>query len=218
MSKDLSAFSRVDMHPSLWTAQKGNLRCTALKLRDGSLCLYSPVSGLSDRARKSLDEIGDVRFLLAPNHYHNKGLVEYAQTFPQASLVCSSRAEPRLKKQTGLSLSELDVLAPMLPDACSILEPDGLKTGETWWELVHSDQRIWVVTDAFAGPSGPVGLVSDAISLLGTFPKFGIDDKENYSAWVSSRIADRPPSAIIPCHGALLECPDLAARISALLD
>ncbi|MEP6018774.1 MAG: hypothetical protein ABJ251_09870 [Paracoccaceae bacterium] len=43
MRKSKSAFTPIPDHPEIWSAQKGNLRCTALKLRDGSLCLYSPV-------------------------------------------------------------------------------------------------------------------------------------------------------------------------------
>ncbi|MCG8491772.1 MAG: hypothetical protein MI743_09180, partial [Sneathiellales bacterium] len=184
MSKPLSVFSPVPGVSGLWSAQKGGLRCTALKLRDGTLCLYSPVLGLTDTARESLQALGDVAFLLAPNHYHNKGVAEYAGAYPKAQLVCTDKARSRLEKQTGHKFQGLDRLQALLPDNCTLVEPEGLKTGEIWFELASEATRAWVVTDTFKGPTGPVGTVSERIELLGTFPKFGIQDKMSYMSWL----------------------------------
>lgn len=60
MSKALSAFSPIPHQTDVRSAQKGSLRCAALKLRDGSFCLYSPVLGLGDEAKASLAAQGEV--------------------------------------------------------------------------------------------------------------------------------------------------------------
>ncbi len=218
MNKALSAFTPVGQQVGLLSVQKGSLRCTALKLRDESLCLYSPVLGLYGTARDSLTALGDVSVLLAPNHYHHKGLAEYAQAFPDASLICSERARPRLEKQTGLSFGGLSVLTPRLPEDCDLIEPEGLKTGEVWIVRTHPGEHVWVLCDAFKGPSGKPGTVSDQVELMGTFPTYGIRDKKTYSAWVKARLETKTPTMVVPCHGSLVASPTLASQIVTLLD
>lgn len=218
MSKALSEFMPVPKQPGLWSVQKGSLRCTALKLVDGSLCLYSPVLGLDETSRDSLAALGDVSVLLAPNHYHHKGLAEYVQAFPEASLICSERARPRLEKQTGLTFGGLATLTPQLAEDCNLVEPDGLKTGEVWIVRTHPGGHVWVLCDAFKGPSGKPGIVSDQIELMGTFPTYGIRDKEIYSTWVKARLKTENPTLIVPCHGSLVASPTLASQMATLLD
>lgn len=216
MSKSLSEFAPISEKLGLWSAQKGALRCTALRLRDGSLCLYSPVLGLDEAALKSLTALGDVAFLLAPNHYHNKGLAEYAEASPDAVLVCSEKAQPRLEKQTGLSFAGLHSLATLLPDGCDLVEPEGLKTGEVWLTHATAEGAVWVVCDAFKGASGNAGTASPDIELLGTFPTYGIQDKGIYSAFVKAKLNELPPTMIVPCHGSLVRSENLAASVKSL--
>ncbi len=218
MSKELSSFTLVDGHDRLWSAQKGTLRCTALRLNNGSLCLYSPVLGLGADAHHSLAALGEVSVLLAPNHYHHKGLAEYAQAFPDAQMICSDKARPRLEQQTGLTFASLDTLIPEMPDSWSLAAPAGLKTGEVWLHQADKGACTWVVTDAFKGPAGPTGCVREKIELLGTFPKFAIAAKADYAAWLSAQIARHTPTMIVPCHGAIVASSDLAADITALLN
>lgn len=218
MSKELSKFAPVPLQKDMWSAHKGTLRCTAFKLRDGSLCLYSPVSGLGDVGQSSLGAIGNVSFLLAPNHYHNKGLAEYSQAFPDARLICSEQARPRLQKQTGLSFEDVGLLNPLLPEGCNILEPEGLKTGEIWMQQKSSAGTIWIVCDAFTGSAKKGEDISTQIELLGTFPKFGIKDAKTYASWVEGRLAADPPALVVPCHGSIIQSQDLAIDIRLLLN
>ena len=180
MSKALSAFTPIPHQSNIWSSQKGSLRCTALKLSDGSLCLYSPVLGISDEAYDCLAALGKVSFLLAPNHYHNKGLAEYTKAFPDATLICSEHARPRLKKQTRMAFELLSALVSLLPDGCNMTEPEGLKTGEVWLTLETSNNHIWVVCDAFTGSKTKLGGISKKVELLGTFPTYGINDHQTY--------------------------------------
>lgn len=217
MSKDLSAFVPIPNYPGIWSAQKGTLRCTALRLRDGSLCIYSPVLGLGEEAKASLAALGEVAYVHAPNHYHHKGLKEYADAFPKAKIVCSDNARPRLEKQTGLTFEALEQLETLLPDGCNFAEPAGLKTGEVWLVAMAKQERLWIVCDSFAGTKGKVGHVGRTVEMLGTFPTYGIKDKVAYAAWLRDRSAADEPTMIIPCHGSLVRSEHLATDVVSLL-
>ena len=217
MSKELSAFTAIPNHPEILSAQKGTLRCTTLRLSDGSLCLYSPVLGLGDAAKASLAAFGEVAYLLAPNHYHHKGLYEYALAFPKAKAVCSGLAKPRLEKQTGLTFDGLGKLVTLLPDGCEFAEPDGLKTGEVWLVVKTEQECLWIVCDSFKGPKGKVGHVGQTVEMLGTFPTYGIKDEGAYVAWLQGRSAADEPTMIIPCHGSMVQSEHLAKDVTSLL-
>ena len=217
MRKNLSAFVPTTNNPAIWSAQKGTLRSTVLRLRDGSLCLYSPVLGLGEAAKASLAAFGEVAYLLAPNHYHHKGLSEYADAFPNAKIVCSDGARPRLEKQTGLSFEGLEQLKKLLPDCCEIAEPAGLKTGEVWLIVMTEQERLWIVCDSFKGPKGKVGHVGRKVEMLGTFPIYGIKDKVDYAAWLRNRSAADHPTMVIPCHGSIVRSEYIATDVVSLL-
>jgi hypothetical protein len=201
----------------LYTAQIGKLRCTAYRLRDGSLLLYSPVAGLGCVAQESLSKLGDVSFLLAPNHYHNRGLSEYLKTFPNANLICSTSALPRLSRVTELKFGGLENLEGYLPANAQILEPDGLKTGEMWLQIKSKDDVIWIVADAFTAQPTSAGVFTQKPLLLGTFPKYGVQDSELFKCWVETTISNLPPTIVIPCHGGILKCSNLGKSLSKLL-
>ena len=213
----MSAFLPIPHHPEIWSAQKGTLRCTALRLSNGSLCLYSPVLGLGEEAKASLAALGEVAYLLAPNHYHHKGLNEYAEAFPKAANICSRGAQARLGKQVSLTFEGLEQLETLLPDGCELTEPDGLKTGEVWLVVRSDQERLWIVCDCFKGSKGKVGHVGQTVELLGTFPTYGIKDKDVYTAWLKDRSAVDEPKMIIPCHGSMVRSEQLAMDVTSLL-
>ena len=217
MNKAVSLFQPIKGFNHIYIAQRGNLRCIAIQMKSGGLSLHSPVAGLDEEAVKSLEQLGKVAFLLAPNHYHNKGLKEYAKAFPAAIPVCSKKAKPRLEKLTRMLFSNTDDFMSDLPKDIRLLEPDGLKTGEVWLVVRKRSGIAWIVTDAFCGADQPRAKQAKGISLLGTFPKFGIQDREIYKQWVEKLIATDPPNLIIPSHGGMVESLDLAADIKALL-
>ncbi|MEP5760004.1 MAG: hypothetical protein ABJ327_12000 [Litoreibacter sp.] len=204
MSSELSAFTAINGIEDVYTAQKGGLRCSAVRLKGGNLCLYSPVLGLGAVALESLSNLGEVSHLLAPNHYHHKGIKEFKSVFSKATLCCTSRAMPRLEKQTDLRFQDLDNAALHLPDHITLIEPQGLKTGEVWLQVVSNSQTLWIVTDAFCGAKGPIGKVVDQPALLGTFPRYGIADLGAYLDWLSCQIEKNKPTMIAPCHGSLI--------------
>lgn len=218
MANQLSAFKELEGCEGVHIADRNNLRCTAIRLKDGRLCLFSPVAGLGKKALESLAELGEVAFLLAPNHYHNKGLAEYARTFPAAEACASEKAAPRLKKVTGVKVNGLTALEALLPSGAVRLEPEGLKTGEVWLSLKSGGQRCWLVVDAFCGPQKQAKQEeSDEPEILKPFPTYGIGDKAAYRSWVLSQIRSDKPKMLVPCHGAVLRAPDLPERLEALV-
>lgn len=219
MAGQLSDFVKLDGVDGVYIAERNNLRCSALTLADGRLCLFSPVAGLGGKALESLSGIGEVAFLLAPNHYHNKALGAYREAFPKAKLCASDKAAPRLREVTGLAVEGLENLAVLLPAGVAFVEPEGLKTGEVWLRISAGKRTSWLVVDAFCGPQLRGGeKESDRPEILKPFPTYGTGNKSAYAAWVQSQIRTDKPEILVPCHGAVLRATDLPAKLEALVD
>lgn len=213
-----AAFQQVDGFPDLYIARLNKLSCTARRMRDGNLCLYSPVAGLEETFAKHQSELGEVTALLAPNHYHNKGLNAHIGVFPNATLYCSSAAQPRLSKVTGLKFSALDQLRGRLPDGSDLHEPDGLKTGEVWLRVKSHMDCALAVTDAFSAAHLPSGNYANCVSRLGTFPRYGVKDAGSYKTWATEFLTATAPSILLPCHGSPVKSADLITQLIDLVE
>ena len=213
-----TAFAELDGVEGVYVAHSGKLSCSAIRLTGGGVCLYSPVAGLAETQGPRLEELGGVSALLAPNHYHNKGLSEHVARFPNAGLYCSRSAEPRLRKITGLKFQSLDTLGAELPGHIRILEPAGLKTGEVWLEVDQPDETVWIVTDAFSSERAPKGQLAENPAMLGTFPRYGVKDAATYRKWLERRLSDNQPTILVPCHGSPVKRSDLGASLIRLVD
>jgi hypothetical protein len=196
MTRSRHVLDAVEGFEGLWTARRGNLSCVAVSLKSGDLCLYSPVEKLS------AEFVGKnpVRFLLAPNHYHNKAIGEFSEAFEDAQLVCSDAARPRLEKITSRKFSGLAALGDELPSGVTLVEPEGLKTGEIWLCIQNGTRVAWIVTDAFCGLK-KTDDERPEIGFLKTFPKYGVRDSDLFSSWVRNRLELETPDLILPCHG-----------------
>ena len=218
MAQSLSVFVPVTGLPNIWCARRGGARCTAVKLKGGGLMLFSPVQGLTASVQEQLAALGSVRFLLAPNHYHNKALLEYSKAFPDAAVVAPLDAQPRLARVTGLAFDDLSALTSVLPPSVKLLFPPGLKTGECWLRIKAKDTMAWVVVDAFCTRTAPAGASkASAPELLGTFPKMGVADKSVYGEWVQKQVAKDQPTIILPCHGLEIRAVSLPKKLNALI-
>lgn len=218
MAKFLSSFEKLGGLDGVSAATKSTLRCTAFNLEDGRLCLFSPVAGLGDAAQQSLHDLGEVAFLLAPNHYHNKGIAEYGDAYPDAILCAPDAAIPRLENITGRTLDSLDALTTLLGDRFTILKPDGLKTGEIWLRAEAGGDVTWFVVDAFSGTGKSANNIPvTEPGLLKAFPNFGVANKSLYRSWVEDRIKADRPKCIVPCHGAIMQAPDLPDKLLNLM-
>ena len=194
-----------------------NNRMAALELTGGKCCLFAPLIALANKANPT----SEVAYLLAPNHYHNKGLRSFASRYPKAILCASNRAKARLDQQTGLNHKSLIGFKRRLAKSMAILEPEGLKTGEVWLRVELQSGCAWLVTDAFCGTKMTTTKASMSCKephLLGTFPSFGVKDKAVYLDWVTRQANEDKPKMVIPCHGAVIAGRGLAQKMIRLLE
>jgi hypothetical protein len=63
-------------------------RMTVIKLADGTLFVHSPVR-LDEVTRTSLDQLGPVRHIIAPNRFHHLYVADYRKNYPDAKIFCA---------------------------------------------------------------------------------------------------------------------------------
>src|SRR6516164_5735430 len=93
-----------NLAPSLWVIDRPftlpyvgaeiGTRMTCVRLADGRLFLHSPVK-LDPVLRNSLDALGEVRAIVAPNKLHHLFVAEYVRSYPRAG----AYSAPRLSKK-----------------------------------------------------------------------------------------------------------------------
>jgi hypothetical protein len=77
----------------LWVAERAHrylgvqieIRMTVIKLADGTLFVHSPVR-LDEGTRASLDKLGPVRQVVAPNRFHHLFISDYPKHYPDAKI------------------------------------------------------------------------------------------------------------------------------------
>jgi len=214
----LSPFEPLPTMPAVHVARAGNLRCTAVTLQGGNVCVFNPVAGLEQKSLASLNDIGPVTHIIAPNHYHNKALNEYAEAFSTAKLCATQKAIPRLQKISGLVIDSYQEIISALPKHMQFIEPPGLKTGELWMRSKVKQSVCWFVVDALVGAKMTArSQHSNTVSIMGTFPKYGIEDAIKYYKWLRVQVKADQPTQVIPCHGSIAQSATLADDIDQLI-
>jgi hypothetical protein len=180
--------------------------------------VYSPVSGLP---------LAAARVLVAPNHYHHLALPKLRAQFPDAMVVASDGAQPRLVKQGHAGIRPLH--EAKLPEGVRLLPAEGVKNGETWMSIERDGERVLVVADAFFNVEQPCtgfeGFMLRRLRTVGglrlgrTFQWLAVGDKAAYRKWASDTLARLQPTVIAFAHGAPLRdanawktCVDLVER------
>jgi len=77
----------------LWVAERPHrylgfhigARMTVIKLADGSLFVHSPVR-LDEATHASLDQLGPVKHVVAPNRFHHLFVSDYPKNYPDAKI------------------------------------------------------------------------------------------------------------------------------------
>jgi len=205
-----------------------SLRSVAVRLEGGGLALVSPVRGTVKATEAWLREQGGVRYLLAPNHFHHMGIPPALDLFPDAHVVASRTAGPRLARQLDRSIEDLDGLAGALPKKVTLLEPPGIKAGEVWVRAETDIGVAWAVCDAFFNVTRPIkGMFGIGVRVMGianglaigrTFKLLALADKKAYRSWVLDSIETDPPSVLVPAHGSVLEDAALGEKMRALTE
>ena len=222
-----------ELGEALWCANygpsEGGVRMVASRDREGGLVVYSPGTRVPDEGYAQLDELGPVRWLLAPNHFHNLGLKGWRRRYPEARVVAHPRAHERLKKRCGLDeLAPLDAIE--LAQGHRILSPPGAKQGETWLSVPlgtqGGEQRAWIVCDTFLNQSSPppgfAGLVARCLGFgLRVNPLFWrlfLGDRAGFKRWFIDELERDQPSVLVPCHGDIVRGEDTSDRLRGLVE
>lgn len=207
-----------------------SLNMLAVKLPDNGLLLYSP-AWLGPGTFEAVDALGEVRALVAPNHFHHVALPRYRKQYPKAHAVASHGALPRLEKKGHDGLSPLSEIAGQLPPDAHFIVPEGTKTGETWLSLPGEKGRTWLVCDAWFHVTRPLtGLkgallralqIGPGLSVGKTFRWLAMRDRGAYVASARAALEKDKPAIIMPSHGEPLQGEGGAAafeRARAILD
>jgi hypothetical protein len=216
--------------PDFWRAERRfhgvPLRSLAFRLADGRLAVWSAIKGLGDESHTQLTALGRPDLLVAPNHFHNRGLREYLLAYPEATVVASAPAVPRLRSKCKVEVRDEARLKPALPLHVSLLIPPGMKSGEMWLS-VRGERRAWIVGDGFFNiartPFSPMGLIlrglriSSGLRIGGSYRWF-IRDRAAYQSWLQSKIQQERPTMLIPCHGDVLVDAALPERLLKLAE
>jgi hypothetical protein len=222
----------ADNLPGVWFAeavfQGVPLRSTALRLRSGQLAVYSPIRGQGEEAHRELVKLGVPALLVAPNHFHTQGLLEYARRYPGAAIAGASDARRRLARKSGRPVEDARDVDGALPPHVTLLCPPGTRAGELWLAIDGDQQgRAWAVGDAFFNVARtPRSAMGALLRLLGISPGLRIGasfrwllrDREAYRRWLLEALSKWPPSQLVPCHGDILADGALPGRLRSLAE
>ncbi|MBP6217830.1 MAG: hypothetical protein KA436_04510 [Oligoflexales bacterium] len=199
------------------------MRTVAIRTDDGGLIVYNPVRNLGQDIHSELAKIGDVRWVISPNHYHTLAADGWQQLYPKAKFFAHLQAHPRLKKQTKVSWLDIVDLIPILPKGVTLKKPRGLKTGEIGLCLERPDIKMWIFGDLFFNiPKLPPGLFGFILRLGGTAPGLhssrvfrliAVSDRQDFLQWLQENLAQDRPQCFVPTHGEILFHPALSQRL-----
>jgi hypothetical protein len=146
-------------------------RMTVVRLPDGSLFLHSPVR-LDDDTRRTLDEIGTVRYVVAPSKVHHFFVGDYRGAYPQARLF----AAPGLaEKRSDLRFDGVLGDEPP-PEWLGAIDQHLFRGAPLVNEVVffHAASRTLMLTDlAFNFTHAPEGRARIFSWLVGATGRFG---------------------------------------------
>lgn len=187
----------------------------AVELPSGGLLLHSP-TWLGEGTFDAVDALGEVRVLLAPNHFHHLSLPRFRERYPKAIAVASEAAIPRLLKKGHAGVAPLAEAAALLPEGAHFLEPQGLSTGEAWVSLPGDGGPTWLVCDAWFHVRTPLrgfeGAVLRALATgpglrVGrTFKWLAVRDRAAYVEAARGAIEREKPAILVPSHGDPIVC------------
>jgi hypothetical protein len=186
--------------------------------------IVSPIRGLAETLTP--DPTRPTVFL-APNYFHYLGLAEWLAHRDGSTAAATETAARRIGKKSGVECAPIESLAERLPAGVELLEPPGLKSGESWLSIELADgRRAWVVSDAFfaleANARGFTGFMlwltgtAPGLRIGRTFTGLALADKKAYKAWLLDQIAADRPRVLIPAHGAIVDDDSLDEQLAAV--
>ncbi len=230
---DLGHWEKLSSSPELYSWSECHetffdLRMLALRLTDGTLLVYSPIPLKKAESFQKLEQLGQVSFVLAPNHFHNLGIKPFKNRYPTLQFVASEAAIPRLQQVTKESFAPFTKINSLLPGGVNVIEPEGLRAGELWMTVRSQDKGfILIVCDAYFNmPHVKKSVFGKILWLTGgapglrvsrVFRLIGMQKRKVYRQWTSRLFTSFPPKTLIPSHGAICTRNNLADELLALI-
>ena len=214
--------------PGLWQAAHEHFpggmhwpcRCTLIEVQPGEFLIYSPVP-FSEQDLRSIENLGKVRWIVAPNTFHHLWVDKAQHQFIDAKTFV---ADGVATKQPKLEYD--GILPDTVPDAwCNTLEIariDGSSINEV--VLFHKPTHSLVVTDLIFNIHKSKGWVAPLVfRIAGTYKKlaqsklwrFTTRDRDLASASVE-KILEWPIERVIMAHGCIVD-EDARSKLAAAL-
>ncbi|HEY6722691.1 MAG TPA: DUF4336 domain-containing protein [Polyangiaceae bacterium] len=140
---EIAAGVWTETHPVRIVGTQLSTTMTVLRLSEGELAVHSPVA-LTEERRRSVDALGSVRQLVAPNLFHHQWLREWATTYPGAELRVPHGLPKKRPDLPADRVRPLDAAA-VFADAIEIAPIDGCRLGET--AVYYRPARVLLVAD-----------------------------------------------------------------------
>lgn len=191
-------------------------RMTLIRLSDGSLLAHSAVP-LTPEQRAGLDELGPLRFIIAPSAMHHLFVSKVARLYPEAQLYGPASVLSKRKDLPALQLLPAQgEPAPWAADLSCMMWPGIPVLDESVW--FHHATGSLIVTDILQCWQGPLGLTTRLyLGLTGgherlTVPRtvrLLVKDKAAVRASAQA-LLKLPVQRVILLHNSMIE--DLAAQ------
>lgn len=133
----------VDAAPQSFFGLHVGTRMTLIRLPDGDLLVYSPIS-LSPPLKAEVDSLGSVSHIVAPNIYHHLYAGEWKDAYPEAMLHAATGLEKR-RKDLAIDRVLAGEAHPGWDGSLQTMFLDGAMLNET--VFLHSPSRTLIVSD-----------------------------------------------------------------------
>ena len=192
------------------------LRMTIVKLAGGGLWVHSPTA-ISEELKQSVDALGSVAYLVAPNNAHHLWLLEWRDAYPDAKLCVATGVPKKLP-----ALGACDLLDDAAPSPWSADLDQASMRGVPFFDenvFLHRASRSLIVTDFVANARGrkyrgmgrvlaklllePIGFKDIHTAPPLKFP-FVIKDRRAFRGFVD-KVASWDFERIIVTHGDIIE-------------
>lgn len=212
-------------------AKQGTANTFIARMQDGKLLVVSPAARIGDAALAELATFGDVGAILAPNGFHHLGLAEWRAKFPAARFFAAPETVSRIRTKNPSAAGDfapLSSLAAIVGPDIGIGEVSNTKCGETWVWVKVASGHIWFVSDMLANipglPSNPIAKLlfrltnsAPGYRVFSLAMTFVVKDKRATLRALAEALGSRPPTIVVPSHGAPLTDADVADRTQALI-
>jgi hypothetical protein len=197
-----------------------------LALPGGGLVVHSP-TWCGEGTFEAIDALGEVRAILAPNHFHHASMQRFRERYPAARPLASAVARPRLERKGHAGLGDAGELAAMLPSGARLIATEEMKNGEVWIAWPAAGGTALVVCDGFFHVERPVRgfkgwvlrrmKIAPGLAFGWTTKALVVGDRARFRDWATATMREVAPRWLIPSHGATLADDALPDRIAELL-